>query len=454
VPQAQVAQQGEAVTNDAQKPANDVPSRIAGLPSFAEMSSTIALVKVLEKWLPRVAPLAKLFGVDVDAMESALSDATKLVPQLEQHIGLPDRFNALYVPLGWVAYGGLGHQVMIDAVAAGEQGDLSTGESLLQEYYSSDVLDFQLLRLRGLDSFADRTELAQLSKLDYLERRFHACVPNVLMLIDGFASDVTRNNDSFFSDDADLTAWDSVEGHPTGLASLAALLRTRRTKRRTDPLRIPFRHGILHGRDLGFANKLVAAKCWAALFAVGEWARRVESGKKDPPPPERKLTLMESLRQSARKRESHQRWVEWRPRNVVVGRDLSAVGSPDDYGLGTPERSLVEFLTLWRARNYGGMAKHVTVGAEKVDPRTRAGDISRAYRAHRLERFELRAIDERGPRMVSIATTCFFERTDTELRFLVAYEDDNGDWLSPEWDRRVWRVLNWQCVERLATMPE
>jgi hypothetical protein len=40
----------------------------------------------------------------------------------------------------------------------------------------------------------------------------------------------------------------------------------------TDPIRIPFRHGILHGTDLGYNNKIVAAKAFAALLAVGDYA--------------------------------------------------------------------------------------------------------------------------------------------------------------------------------------
>src|SRR3954454_2591156 len=78
------------------------------------------------------------------------------------------------------------------------------------------------------------------------------------------------------SERADLTAWDSVEGHPTALPALKNVMCTPRQKRRTESLRVPHRHGILHGRDLGFANQLVAAKCWGALFALGEWARKVE----------------------------------------------------------------------------------------------------------------------------------------------------------------------------------
>src|SRR5690606_23500825 len=116
------------------------------------------------------------------------------------------------------------------------------------------------------------------------------------------------------------------------------------------------------------------------------------------------------------------------PRNVVVGRDIPAVGAPENYKLGTPERALVEYLSLWRARNFGGMAKHVTIGVNKVDPRRRAHDINRAYRPYRLESFALRAVEERGPMVASISAVCTVEGSgEAEFQFLVVYEDAKGD---------------------------
>jgi hypothetical protein len=58
-----------------------------------------------------------------------------------------------------------------------------------------------------------------------------------------------------------------------------------------------YRHGILHGRDINYANKTVAAKCWAALFALNDWARAVKDGKKNPPPDEPKLSFGESIKE-------------------------------------------------------------------------------------------------------------------------------------------------------------
>ena len=39
---------------------------------------------------------------------------------------------------------------------------------------------------------------------------------------------------------------------------------------------MPFRHGIIHGRDLGYANKLVSTKAFFALFAMREWGLKCQ----------------------------------------------------------------------------------------------------------------------------------------------------------------------------------
>lgn len=36
---------------------------------------------------------------------------------------------------------------------------------------------------------------------------------------------------------------------------------------------MPYRIGILHGRDLSFENKLVVGKCIALLLAISEWMK-------------------------------------------------------------------------------------------------------------------------------------------------------------------------------------
>ncbi len=107
-----------------------------------------------------------------------------------------------------------------------------------------------------------------------------------LAQLDGIAHDLTGH--SFFVSPkkaAHLVARDSIAGHPSGLAALSGVMsRERRRTTDADP-GIPYRHGILHGRDLGYASKKVSAKSLAALLVLGSWAIGVERDGQDFEPP-------------------------------------------------------------------------------------------------------------------------------------------------------------------------
>jgi hypothetical protein len=420
---------------------------IADTPAFKEAATHVDLAKLIATWGPRVRPILRLFGVDLSRFDSSIADISALLPNMEGLIDLPDRFNKLYASRGWIATSIMSAELMVQAVELGERGDLSAGEGLLVSQFNAETLEWHLLRLGTLEHFFDRRELARLTMLDFLEERYHACVPNLLMLIDGLASDASGSNESFFSERADLNAWDLVEGHPSGLPALSRLMQVSRMKRRTEPLTIPFRHGILHGRDLGFANKLVAAKCWAALIAVGEWARAVQNGRRAQPSPSPAHGLLDSLRRLAETTRRGERLRTWRPRGLVPGENASSRGPASAYEPGTPEHALASYLDYWLRRNFGDMAKLVTIGSNKVDHRTRARDINRAYRPLRLASYELTAVEERGPMATNFTVNCtFLDGDDVSFDFLVVFENESGDFIHDDLDKGTWRILNWHVV--------
>ena len=97
-------------------------------------------------------------------------------------------------------------------------------------------------------------------------------------------------------------AWDSISAHPKGLVKLKEVFGKTRMMTRSDEIRIPFRHGIVHGMDLGYNNKYVAAKCWATLFAVRDWI--IKAARDELKPPELKPKVEKTLWESI---ESYQR---------------------------------------------------------------------------------------------------------------------------------------------------
>ena len=92
----------------------------------------------------------------------------------------------------------------------------------------------------------------------------------ILIACDGLASDVLGT--SPFEKDADLTVFDSLAGHPTSVPAFIASLTKGVRKSSSAKMTMPLRHGILHGRSLGYANKVVRMKAWLLMVALVDWA--------------------------------------------------------------------------------------------------------------------------------------------------------------------------------------
>lgn len=133
-------------------------------------------------------------------------------------------------------------------------------EAYLVDYFNADEIHRQLRLLNGVGAFRSRMRLAQLAADDHAAGRYHASVPVVLALIDGLVSEVNENQRGFFAADVDLRAWDSIAAHDKGLNAIARIFQKTQRKTTTEPISVPYRHGILHGRDLGYDNQLVATK--------------------------------------------------------------------------------------------------------------------------------------------------------------------------------------------------
>jgi hypothetical protein len=352
---------------------------IRDIPSI---KSNLELMKGVKAWsglMPFLKPLLKILKVDVNQIQRSLSEALELNSEIQELASLPDRFNDLFSGRGWIIYDHLDLEVVKNAVALADCGEREKAEEALQEHYDSESLHTYLLIMSAVEAFRPRVALAEKAIIDYEEGRYHACVPVVLSLLDGLVNDLHEKQIGFFAQNASLEAWDSIAGHSKGLEKLAALLRSPRPRTTTIQIDIPYRHGILHGRDLGYDNKLVAAKAWAALFAVRDWAIKAEREMLAPPPPQPEKTWGNLFRQLIENSNDKKLLDSWSPRDIHPDIDFPASGAPENYELDTPERALVEFLSHWRAKNYGRMATFILTQL-KESPGKDAGRVRQRYK--------------------------------------------------------------------------
>lgn len=300
----------------------------------------------------------------------SLPFANKIIPDLKskklQHeqfkkecakMFVPDEFNEMFSNIGWIAYDSMNIDAMSRAIEIGKYTSLDVAERFLAEYYNADILKWGILRFQGHPVFRSRLRLVELARKDYFAGRYHACIPLLLALTDGLVNDVS-NQVGFFSEGVDLTAWDCIAAHETGLQALKAVMFKGRNKTNIDSITIPYRNGILHGRELSYDNSIVAAKCWGALFAVRDWAMALANGNKRLEE-EKTSTWRDVFEEYKKLKELKKRVESWVPRSALQIGYLPCAGAFESLPADTPERIVAEFVGDWCKGRYGPMAKRI-----------------------------------------------------------------------------------------------
>ena len=428
--------------------------RIEDIPSYEELRKNISNTQTLYDALPWLNRILRLDGMTKSTLVDQKTKLELLAQEANTLITLPDRFNALFASRGWIMYEFMEVSTAQKAVVIAESGNVEEAEQVLVDFYDEEALRYRLIWMGNIRACQPRIPLLRLAKEDYLAGRYHACVPIILSQLDGLVSELSPsvNNHGkrgFFAAGSNLEAWDSISAHTTGLAQLARVLGADRHKTTTESISIPYRHGILHGIDLGYGNKMVAAKAWAALFSVRDWAIKVEQGGIIAPPPKAERSWIDIIRQIQDTNDSKARMEIWTARDVRLKRDFPETGEPDAYGEGSPERTLVEFLTAWRAGNYGRMTLYPPFSPHHPPHKNgkRAGQFREHYVSKPLHSFSLLEVRDSAPALtiitLKISTGDHAQPREEVIDFRLIYEDSSGHGVPRSKPEGSWRVLNY-----------
>jgi hypothetical protein len=194
----------------------------------------------------------------------------------------------------------------------------------------------------------------------------------------------------------DFEAWDSIAGHSSGLNKVRDVIFQTRKKTNPAPVDIPYRHGIVHGMDVNFNHKSVAAKAWALLFAVGEWTHLAQDKKLEQPPPTQPKSMGEQVKEIIATQRNTEflraSMASFKPRSTWAEGKIPATGEVDAYEAATPERALAQFLAWWRKRNYGMMAGAIT----KIGKGTKPDEIRAWFDKVELLKWHLLDVRDEG----------------------------------------------------------
>src|SRR5258708_519138 len=209
-----------------------------------------------------------------------LDTAAAIDHQIQALVSGMARSIAVFTPLGWAPTKVAPVPVYEEALATYDQtNSADVAEQILIDGWNADGgLALRLRRLLNFGSyddhwariFRDRYTLVQKALMHHCNGAYEASVPIVLAQADGIVLDLT-DKQLFSRRHAEaLMDSETLAGLPEGLRLLVPLLAENQDQ--TTASGALRRHGILHGRELGYATLINSTKCFVLLLAVMDWA--------------------------------------------------------------------------------------------------------------------------------------------------------------------------------------
>ncbi|MDX8291437.1 hypothetical protein SLL00_16625 [Metabacillus indicus] len=417
---------------------NDKDNRIRDNYTFKKMSELLNGAAGFKE-------IAHQLNIDMSNVEEA-----KKTFEIMQN--LPDKFNDIFADYGWIAYESLSYEVMKKSVVLAEQGKIGVAEEVLFEHFNDkDTIFIKILALNKIPQFKPRMPLLKKALNDHFEKRYHASVPLFLMLIDGFVNDFEQIG--FFAEDVDLEVWDTIAAHNTGLKKIAKIYGSSRKKTRVEEITLPYRNGILHGRDLGYDNIKVSAKALSTLLALGDWANAIKKGKKGvqkeyttPSNAESLEALSMALKSYRQTNKEKEHMKSFKKRDLIVGKDIPYNGEVTEYYEDTPERAVVGFLNSLKKKNYGSMANLISQHFNKKKTISKlAGELREIFKRKELLDFKLISIEDIAPAVSIVNVKLDFQNANKKQyeynhKFTVNYEDEEGKVVARGFKKADWKI--------------
>ena len=391
--------------------------------------------------------LMKLF---YDPQKNELEELEK---QLDEMLIQIDKFNSRFSDSGWCAYDSMSTDLMKKCNVEFEKNGLESAERILIDYYNSDVKDITHWIKNSSKEFSDRYNLLQAFFKNHFDIMYYSSVPLGLIIIDGAVNDFTKSK-GFFAEGTNLDAWDCLVGCSDGLEKLKNKFNINRKRTTSKIIKMPYRNGILHGRDLNYANEYVSCKVLSLMFAVADWMKMKNSEEQrkeeyhqsiNPPP------IWESLKHIKHNNEIQNEIEAWEKRIVRIGKDVPICGNAEAYVEYPYIVVIIKMMEAWSVKNYGKLSKYLKqMFSKSLSEGKRAGECREFFESKKLISFELIEVEERACALSKVVVKVVWKENEkikeAELVFACVYQGDkekpevavpwrnNGEWVIMPWN--------------------
>lgn len=407
------------------------------LPTFKHLNENVVGFKAIFK----IYGFLRFFGLRNKKIDEVKKRFDEVHKKLNEHKQYALKFNKYFSDEGWIIYDSLNSDFIKKAVDVFEREGKQKAQQFLIEHYSPENIEEKLFRVRHCEEFRDRFRFIEYALADYKAERHYAVIPLLLMVIDGAVNDAIQKG--FHAENIDLDAWDAITSVDNGINIVKAIFQKARKKTTTEPITFPYRHGILHGRDLSYDNYEVAAKTWHFLLIVHDWIRskstektRKEKFIKETTPP----SFEELLKTVRNTKEVKDKLREWSARKI----DESYIKSINDgleLDVYLPEYTALEYSKLWCRKNFGHMAALYS-SAWIDNPKKYAGELRELYDEWNINRFEFISIVDAAPAITEVIAKIILNNGNCKKCCLrLIYETDNGDALPRNMKGANWKIV-------------
>lgn len=293
-------------------------------------------------WMKAIVRILWFFGlVKTNEMIDSINNIKTQWEKIMKNI---DSFNSWLWSLGWPLFHWLNIDSLHIAIEEYENWNIEKTEDILIEEVNKNLQRYKKqFRNKIINAFEIRKNLLSLSIKDYEEKRYHSCIPVFLLCVDWIVNDIAPEQKWLFAEWEHMIIPNSIVWYKWSLHKTIQLLSSTRKKTTTEDIFIPYRNGILHGRDINYYNIKTATKCLSLLFAIFDWAVDKKKYDQKLKKEENKKTLRESIKDSYidyQDLEKQKKWI-----NNRMARDKSTISiiiQNKIFNENTPEKFILE----------------------------------------------------------------------------------------------------------------
>lgn len=230
--------------------------------SAKEIQSMLNNLEEFKKFLKIVAPYRYSARV---ILRQLMPQIESLRPQVDKFIESckqVDNFNNKFNSRAWLCYGKTSLTIVEECLSKSDD----EAEELLADYFCNTVANIMNLSASPQSLLGSHADMIHHAYKLTQEGDYLAAVPLLQIITDGISNNVFVSG--IFSDKNKSKAIAPNHDYIMAFEKVRRLLNRPRKNINTNKISLPFRHGIIHGKDTNYATKTNAGKCWNFLGAT------------------------------------------------------------------------------------------------------------------------------------------------------------------------------------------